>query len=222
MTITIRGIGWVTSAGYGCIRSCVLHPFLQSESINAVPKQDIFSAPFKNFGRMDGISRMTAYGVALALRDADIEYASAKKQDIGIIGTSRDGSLQSDIDYFKDYIAGGRTLSRANLFIYTLPTSPLGEAAIHFGLMGPLLYASRKNQALLADLDLAAEMILNNETHTMLVGQAEEDASLYVVLQNDQRDNAICSLESARMIMQSEPKIDDMIRQFSLMREGKG
>ena len=65
----------------------------------------------------------------------------------------QEGSLQSDLEYFRDYLEGGRTLSRGNLFIYTLPSSPLGEAAIHFGLLGPLLYAASEGNALTAVLD---------------------------------------------------------------------
>ena len=83
-----------------------------------------------------------AGAVALALRDAGIEYSARNKQDTGIIATSGAGSLQSDLDYYADFVKNGRTLSLANLFIYTLPSSPLGEAAIHFGLTGPLLFTS--------------------------------------------------------------------------------
>ena len=222
MTITIQGIGWVTPGGFGCIKSRAQHTFQQGERINAIPKQDIFSAPFKNFGRMDTSSRMTAYAVALALRDAGLPYSSAKKQDIGIIGTSSTGSLQSDVDYFKDYLAGGRTLSRANLFIYTLPTSPLGEAAIHFGLVGPLLYASKKDNALGAELDMAAEIIQNGESPTMLVGRAEEDEALYFVVQKDQGNNTLCGLDIAKTILQSESKFTPLILKFSLLQEGNG
>ena len=49
--------------------------------------------------------------------------------------------------YFQDYVSGGRKLGRGNLFIYTLPTSPAAEAAIHFGLAGPLLYVGRSVSA---------------------------------------------------------------------------
>jgi len=41
---------------------------------------------------------------------------------------------------FLDYVQAGRKLGRGSLFIYTLPSSPLAEAAIHFGLQGPVLY----------------------------------------------------------------------------------
>jgi len=132
MTISVRGIGWLTKEGYGCVRSELRQAYELGEGAHTLVKRDIFSHPFKNFARLDAISRMTAYAVSLALQDGGIEYSPIRKQDIGIVGTSAEGSLRSDIEYFRDYLESGRTLSRGNLFIYTLPSSPLGEAAIHF------------------------------------------------------------------------------------------
>jgi 3-oxoacyl-[acyl-carrier-protein] synthase II len=88
------------------------------------------------------------------MKDAGFSCIPQKKQDIGIVGASDSGSMQSDIDYFKDYLDCGRTLSRGNLFIYTLPSSPLGEAAIHFGLQGPLLYAASAENPLMTALTI--------------------------------------------------------------------
>lgn len=59
---------------------------------------------------------------------------------MGLIGTNRAGSLEANRLYFSDYLQAGRVLARGNLFVYTLPSSPLAEAAIHFGFQGPMLY----------------------------------------------------------------------------------
>ena len=125
MTISVYGIGWLTAAGYGCIGSGVQVSYGPAEGLDT-HRQAIFPRPFRNFGRLDDASRMTASVVALALRDAALSPSPTCKQDIGIAGTSREGSLVSDLNYFNDYVENGRTLSRGNLFIYTLPSSPLG------------------------------------------------------------------------------------------------
>lgn len=156
--------------------------YRDSSKGKALSRKEIFSYPFKNFGRLDNISKLTCYAVALALKDAGVKYSMDHKHDIGIICTNKSGSLKSDIHYFKDYLDSGRTLSRGNLFIYTLPSSPLGEAAIHFGLQGPLLYVTAADKPLQAALDTASEMILLDESPSMLVGTAEEDESVYFVL----------------------------------------
>ena len=215
MTIFVRGIGWLTKDGYGCIRRGLRHAYEHSDGARSVPKRRIFSHPFKNFGRLDGLSRMTAYAVALALKDAGIVYSPIKKQDIGIIGTSSKGSLTSDIGYFKDYFESGRTSSRGNLFIYTLPSSPLGEAAIHFGLLGPLLYALSLKNFLTEIMQMAGSIMLAQETDLMLAGQAEEEEALYFVLGQEERGKVICDLAEARSVVESEQDITRMMDQFS-------
>ena len=153
--ITVSGIGWLTNEGYGGVRRRQRLMYDNGEGVNSLPKRGIFSHSFKNFGRLDAISRMTTYAVALAVQDAGIKYLPGLKQDIGIIGTNTEGSLQADLAYFRDYVESGRKLSRGSLFIYTLPSSPVGEAAIHFGFLGPLLYAWGLDNSLVAVLDIA-------------------------------------------------------------------
>ena len=224
MTISVRGIGWLTQEGCGCIRSELRHEYETGEGAHTLTKKNIFSHPFKNFGRLDMMSKMTAYGVSLALQDGGIEYSPLRKQDIGIVGTNAEGSLQSDIVYFRDYLAGGRTLSRGNLFIYTLPSSPLGEAAIHFGLLGPVAYVAKENHALTAVLDMAEEMILANEAPAMLAGTSEAEEAIFFVLARDQGGNqpVLCDLEEARAQVETSPDLSGLIQKFLRMAERKG
>ncbi len=221
MTISVRGIGWLTNEGYGCIRKGGQQAYEAGEAPHSLPKSGLFSHPFKNFGRLDSISRMTVYAVALALRDAGIEYSPAKKQDFGIIGTNAEGSLRSDMEYFKDYIASGRTLSRGNLFIYTLPSSPIGEAAIHFGFLGPLLYAEAGQNSLVSALDTAAEMLLAGETPVMLAGKAEAHEAVYFVLapHADLPADAVCGLANARTIVETSRDVAEIMLKFSALKK---
>jgi len=223
MSISVTGIGWLTKEGYGCIRSGLQHAYEIGEGAHTLPKRDIFSHPFKNFGRLDSISKMTAFAVSLALQDAGIEYSPTDKQDIGIVGTNSEGSLQSDIEYFRDYLAGGRTLSRGNLFIYTLPSSPLGEAAIHFGLLGPVAYVASEDHALTAVLDMADEMILANEAPAMLAGTAEEEEAIFFVLGRDHGGDrqVLCDLEEARALVETGTDLSGLIQKFLRMTERK-
>ena len=223
MTISVRGIGWLTNNGYGCIRSGQRREFETGESINSLPKRGIFSHPFKNFGRLDNLARMNAYAVALALQDAGIEYSPGLKQDIGIIGTNAEGSLRSDIEDFKEYVESGRTLSRGNLFIYTLPSSPVGESAIHFGLRGPLLYVMEEKNALAQVLDTAADMIMAQETPMMLAGRAEETEALYFILTADpgQTLDGTCSFADAKRIVETSPDVSGMVQNLEALTARK-
>ncbi len=216
MSISVYGIGWLTKEGYGCIRSELQHAFATGEDARTLPKRDIFSHPFKNFGRLDTISKMTAFGVSLALQDAGIEYTPSGKQDIGIVGTNREGSLRSDIEYFRDYLESGRTLSRGNLFIYTLPSSPIGEAAIHFGFLGPVLYAAGEGNGLSDALDVAIEMVLAGEAPVMLAGKAEADEAMFFVIRREsvQDGSVLCDAAEARSLVETGPDVSGLVRKF--------
>jgi 3-oxoacyl-[acyl-carrier-protein] synthase II len=224
MSMFVYGIGWLSKEGYGCIRSGLQHTYESGEGAHTLPKRDIFSHPFKNFGRLDAISKMTVFGVSLALQDAGIEYSPIVKQDIGIVSTNAEGSLRSDIEYFSDYLAGGRTLSRGNLFIYTLPSSPLGEAAIHFGLLGPVAYVAKENDALTAVLDMAEEMILANESPTMLAGTAEADDAVFFVISRDQGGDrtVLCHLDEVKNIVETSPVLPVLMQKLFSMAVRKG
>jgi len=115
-------------------------------------KREIFVHPFRNFGRLDRISQLTAYAVALALRDAAIEYAPTVKQDIGIIGTSSEGSLKSDIAYFRDYLDNGRTLARGTCSS-TPAVEPAGRSSHPFGLVRPAHVCDQTGTAAVRDHD---------------------------------------------------------------------
>lgn len=222
MTISVRGIGWVAKTGYGSVGLGSEQQFAQGEGVHSLAKLGMFSHPFKNFGRLDGVSRLTVSAVALALQDAGIEYSPADKQDIGIIGTSCEGSLKSDIDYYRDFTENGRTLSRANLFIYTLPSSAPGEAAIHFGLTGPLFYATGGDDSLSESLEMASEMVVAREAGRMLVGGIAADEALYFVIDSKGEEGALCSLDDVRPIVASTQDISDMVRQLSILKVKKG
>lgn len=216
MMIGIRGIGWLTRDGFGCIRNGLRHVYEDGEDVRVLPKKSAFSYPFKNFGRLDAVSRMTVYAVSLALQDAGIAYSPLRKQDIGIVGTNTEGSLRADLDYFRDYLESGRTTSRGNLFIYTLPSSAIGEAAIHFGLLGPALYAAAKEKILSGVLEVAAEMIEAGQTPVMLAGKAELDEAVFFVVQGKRPPGTgfFCDLDKARSVTDTASDAATVVDQF--------
>jgi hypothetical protein len=146
----------------------------------------LFSYPVKGFGKYDRVSQMTCCVAALAFHDSEMSYAQDRKQDIGILGTNADGCLQSNLDYFNDFVANGRTLGRANYFVYTLPSIPISEAAIHFRCQGPLLYSMFPHTPVGSMLRQADKMILRGEATAMLAVRASEwDAHCFMLRRVD-------------------------------------
>ncbi len=217
--ISVLGIGWIDGEGRGIPISHACN-----DATVELPGKAIFAYPFKNLGRLDQISRMTAHTVAIALKDAGIDYAQDRMLDMGIIGTNASGSLSSDIRYFRDYVETGRTTARGNLFIYTLPSSPLGETAIHFGLQGPLLYMAGAENPLMMIIDAAAEMIALDEVPSMLAGIFEENSAICFVLMKATAcigQKYVCDIDLVRQLAGEHMELTEIIKKFSKLKERK-
>ncbi len=166
--IGVTGIGWVDAAAYGCVRQA-------TTTVYAGPGQapwrntGLFSYPVKNLGRFDAPTRLACAVCALALQDAGLRYAEGVKQEIGLLGSNDDGCLAANRAFFQDYVESGRTLARGNLFIYTLPSSPLAETAIHFGFRGPVMYVGFEANGLGALLHTAAGLVREGQAEAVVV-----------------------------------------------------
>jgi len=183
----VTGIGWITQREYGCVRRKLRKSYSEMKSLRTdLQGELLFSYPVKGFGRFDRVSQMTCCVTALAFHDAGMSYAQDRKQDIGIVGTNSDGCLQANLDYFNDFVANGRSLGRAKLFVYTLPSIPMSEAAIYFQCQGPLLYMTFPIRPVASLLRQADRMILQGESTAMLaVSASEEDAQCFMMRRAD-------------------------------------
>lgn len=213
-TNVITGIGWLARREYGCVRRRLRKPYSDLKSLRSeLQDESILSYPVKGFGKYDRASQTTCCVAALALHDAEMWYSESQKQDIGILGTNADGCLQSNLDFFNDFVENGRTLGRANLFVYTLPSIPVAEAAIHFKCQGPLLYMTFPEKPIASLLRQADRMILRGESTAMLAVMAgEEDGQCFVLRRSsDVSEAPISTVEEAVEIEEKTPPLDEMI-----------
>ena len=91
---------------------------------------------FDNFRRAGEKARLAVIGSLLAFADAGLSPGG----NIAVIGWGGEESIMENRAYFTDYAVNGRFLSRSQLFIGTLPTTPICEAAICLNLHGPVFY----------------------------------------------------------------------------------
>lgn len=167
MEAFIRGIGWVTGAGFGPGREggeCALSDL----PLPALSRKDVFPEPNQRFGRMSEYAKLGLAAVAFALRDAGLEAWSAKRP-IGVVAATGLGCLATDLDYHRTVLMQGGGLASPNLFAYTLANCFLGDAAIQFGLTGSSVAVNETRQGLDA-LRIALEDIAMGEADTMLAG----------------------------------------------------
>ena len=120
----IRAIGWTYKNATGVL-----------PTTGAGATAEFLLPDLKNFGRMPTETRASITAATLAQGAA--EWNLSRSTEIGCLAASPDSSLRANRDYFFDYITAGRSLGRGNLFIYTLPTSTLGEIAIALNSSAP-------------------------------------------------------------------------------------
>ena len=207
--IVIKGIGWITKTEYGSIIKKLQRNYNDLKSLHShLQHESVLKYAIKNFRRFDAASKMTCCSIALALNDAGITYSEHMKHDIGILGTNNDGCLESNLAYFKDYVSCGRTIARGNLFIYTLSSTPMAEAAIYFGCRGPLLYIKFQHNQIPSMLRYTGKMILCGETSKMIAVEANEEKAVCFVLGNKDNTSTVKSL-SLEDVVDTIEKISD-------------
>ena len=220
--ISIIGAGWLTKDKYGTLRRETSDGYPDLRSLYSLLRQkSVLLYPIQGWGRFDDVSRITCLAGGLAMFDTGVTYSQEKKQDMGIIGTNTNASLQSNVNYFKDYIENGRTLARGNLFIYTIPSSPLAEAAIYFGLTGPLFYVSCANKGVIELLDCAAHLIEGKDTDAVLAVRAEETEAVAFVLaaKKETATREICSLKEAKKLLKKVCGVRGIISRLTMVNK---
>jgi len=147
----ISGAGWVENETYGAVRKSICGNYIRrSDLYRSLLERKILAESTSKFGRFNRSTQQAFCAAALALHDADFPPSTPLRtgqtskdwKHVGLIGTGQDECTPANQAYFADYAENGRRMARANLFIYTLPTSSLAEIAIHFKLDGPLFYTS--------------------------------------------------------------------------------
>jgi hypothetical protein len=181
----------------------------------------------KSFGKYDLVSKMTCCVSALALYDSGMSYSEDQKQDIGILGTNTDGCLRSNVEFFKDYVEHGRTLGRASLFVNTLPSIPMAEAAIYLKCRGPLVYMVFPQKRVRSLLSQSEKMILRGESTTILaVSASEQEALCFVVArEQDVPVQMVCGVEEVMDVAEETTTLDEMVRALTSMAvedDGRG
>ena len=73
-------------------------------------------------------------------------------EETALIGLNGNGCARNNRLYWNDFIAHGRETGRASLFVPTLPSIPVCEAAIALGIHGPVRYLKTATEPQTAEL----------------------------------------------------------------------
>jgi hypothetical protein len=133
--------------------------------------------PIKYYSRMTAEARASLCAASLAMR-----AANWREIEIGLLAANEGAWWAANEEYFRDYLANGRSLGRGNLFIYTLPTSALGEVAIALKLTGPTLHIGEDKQPIAGLVHHAQQMVNDGEAAGMLALWSDNRAAVCLAI----------------------------------------
>jgi hypothetical protein len=115
------------------------------------------------WGRMPRLSRLVLVETGRILHCEQLTTSGGRLCDtgknVGLIGATSKGSLHTDLA-FRETMASGPGLASPALFGYTLPNTPLAEAAVVFGLTGPVYALFEKREEALGRAEKEAAALL--------------------------------------------------------------
>jgi hypothetical protein len=174
----------IRAASWFCAEHCGVYA-PQGSSQQLTPPGDclaLVARPVKYFSRMTEEARACLCAASLALRGAQWPDGI----EIGTLSAGQQGVVRANQEYFRDYVANGRSLGRGNLFIYTLPTSALGEVAIALNLCGPCLFWQSEVQPIASMIHQAQRLCSDGEADAMLVFWSDAHAAICLAVDTSQ------------------------------------
>lgn len=169
----VTGFGWVTAAGWGQgrDRGTPLWEAGEPQPPTSV-LQNLHGG--SRFGRLDLFSQIGVAAVALALEDAGYRHKTESSQttdshDLGLICATTSSCKRTDYNFYKTVQENPR-LASPGLFVYTLATSFLGEAALRFAITGTSLALIEPQPSGSDALRLGLEQLSFGDEDVVIVG----------------------------------------------------
>ena len=122
-----------------CVVTGVSHLSAGSGSLDDLAHAPLALKPAR-LGRMDRLCALALVAADGALADAGMtlpSLAALGADRVGVVVGTRYGCHATNEEYFRGLLVEGPRGASPRLFAYTLPSSPLGELAIHFRARGP-------------------------------------------------------------------------------------
>jgi len=199
----VAGAGWVEAGAYGAVYKQLRGEYGKPRELHrSLETAGVLGGKIQNIGRFDIPTRRAFCAAALALHDA--EFSSDEKA-VGLIGTGSEECIKANRNYLADYPAYGLRMGRANLFIYTLPTSPLAEIAIHFKLAGPLFYTRPLSDIYAHLLNTAKGLMAAGNTSAVLALWMEDEFTTALLLKAG--GSGLCSTQEIPVLKNPEQLI---------------
>jgi len=159
--------------------------------------------------RMDRLCALALGAADAALVDAGVDgttLAALSGPRLGVVLGTRFGCHATSCEYYRGLLAEGPRGASPRLFAYTLPSSPLGEVAIHVGAQGPAQAVVSGRQAGLEAILRAAELCTSGRADRVVAIVAEVGGGPLVTGSVVDRALAVV-VERAGAVRQPAPRV---------------
>lgn len=181
----VSGFGWISGETCGSLRRGRLQEYTDPKALyQQLAPEGFLTLPPEKVRWLGTGSNRWCLAAALALSDA---FENRKEADLipeqtGVLSLSREGALKANLEYFRDYLASGKKSARGNLFVHTLPTSPMADTAMTFGLKGPLFHLGSSEPKLALLLEQAETLGRESKELSLLCFAASGEVVLCFLL----------------------------------------
>lgn len=178
--VMVTGLGWISAVNSGC--GTDKRKPVWDVGIPTIPALILNSLKGgSRFGRLDLFSQIGVAAVGLALQDAGYFQANppaATETDrqlrdnatsIALISSTTSSCNLTDRDFYKT-VQNDPGLASPGLFVYTLATSFLGEAALRFSLTGASMAVIEPQPHAGTALSFACEELINGDDEVVVTG----------------------------------------------------
>jgi hypothetical protein len=174
----------------------------------------VINRKIANFRRISDNSKLFSLLTGLSLYDSEIQINSEIEENTGIIACTHEAAAPENEKYFNDYISAGGTMARGNLFVYTLPTSSLGEVAITYQLKGPLFFSNFTETRLGFFLEQAEFMLKTGLTKNIVCIFTDEKAAICMFFTDKHFNSRHLAMETLKTDQNKEISLIDFIQKI--------
>lgn len=211
----ISGIGWISGSSCGSLRLRRQEAFQEPSVLyTALEQEGVFSTPLKKVRWFCDLSQRFCLASGLALRDAG--KPSLNSSQVGMLSLSRDGALDANLKYFKEYIQSGRKSAHGNLFINTLPTSPLAQVAMNLGFKGPIFHLSTAEPAMGGLLERAESLARRTEGLNLLCCVGGEKGVISFLMRPETAASEGWPVRNLKLIIGSLWELDEVFEALKI------
>ncbi|MBI5482532.1 MAG: hypothetical protein HY906_26995, partial [Deltaproteobacteria bacterium] len=138
-----------------------------------LPRPAAWACRAPRLARMDRFSQVTFLAAHEAFLAADLATRPPRPEGFGLCLGTAYGCHAVNEDFYRGLLRDGARGASPRLFAYTLPSSPVGEAAIAFAARGPVLTLAQGWDAGLAAAAEAARLCHHGQAEVVIAGGSD-------------------------------------------------